>query len=541
MSFRSKACNHVSKVNPYIAEGIATIELANMVKLVESTYRAALNDPNGLELDYIRHCDPRTEFEKDVFKRNGAAPAIEMAVSDMRLMEISIKHRGEPLQKKFYIKLLFCRANNFIMISGKMSQLLSQLSDRCITAVKNQIYVQFVRAKFVVFELAQTINIGGKAIAQAIPHAKIHNEPANNKKAVSTSNRSKAKPLLFLNLLAKYGLEEAFRISCGVIPIFLSTESESDNEKRLKLLDSGYVVISSTGKRPGKIPKESWGIPKIYAMVHEDDISIELSICMASFFYLVERHPSNTDTLAKIYSQNIWLVIMGLINMGTNSYATLLAQMSNHIESVSRYFDEPSRKMFADIGIHVNDTFELLKIIMLNAHTWLSISNATMNDVTFKQISVLQKIASSVTSSIFHLNFRYHQMVTKRTEPLSNSDAEKLCNDYIKRGTAYDANKSKLVRNASIVGDRKLPRLCTVVDPTNRGGSEKNIVFSPADAVHSSLLWCMQVNHHPDSSPFGRGALNPFTGDGNNLLAPPSDPTEFELYVETNKLLATKL
>lgn len=540
MSFRDRAATHCKECNPVIAEGIATTALADMVKLVEACFRAALCDPNGLEFDYIAHCDPRVEFEKEIFRRPNTASSIEMAVSDMRLMEIHIKHRGVPLKKVFYMKLWFARQYNFVMISGKMNQILAMIADQCITVVKNEIFVQFARAKFIVSEALQVIKIGDQRISQTIPFAKIHNDSSTASKPGSRG-RSGPKPVLFLNLLAKYGLYEAFEISCGIRPVFINTTSETAEKEIAEYKAQGYLVVSSNGVRPGKIPTNAWAIPNIIAMIPENKVNIQVSICMASFFYLLERNASLTNTIERISSTTIWLVIMGLINMGDLNYPTLVNSMKNHIESVGRYLDEPSKKMFEGVGVYVEDTFELLTHIMLNAHSWISASGAHVASVTNKQLVVLSKIAEQITKNTFMLTFRYHQMVTKRNEPLTDNDAEKLCNDFLKRGLSFTASKSKLVRSASIVGDRRLPTLTRVVNPTRQGGGDRNIVFTPSDAAHSSLYSCMQVNYHPDGNPFGRAALNPFSGTGTRILIEPEDPEELELYRETNVLLNNKL
>ena len=532
---RRKACKRVRPINPVIAEGIATTEIRDgMLALVNACFKAALNDPDGLLFESIRACDPRDEVQREVFKKDGGQMSIETAMTDVRLVEVNLLHRGEPM-RPLYVKILGVRPNNTVMISGRMKYFAALLGDRCIstnvTSETTRLFVRFYRAKFQVHELSMMISINGLLKAVPIPWAQIHNDKTDkNGKKTSTGRRGRAKPTIFLYLLAVYGIYEAFRRVCGAAPIFTTIH---DKDKHLSLTQAGYVPVVSS---PVKSKKEL----EIIAWIKEDEVTVDMCNCLASLFYTMEYRPTNTDTIEKIEDKTVWLVVLGIINSGDEfSYATLAQAMSNHIDSVYRYFDAPSREKFEEFGIYVNDTYELLAHVMVHTHGWLQAGNSKIIDVTNKQISVLAEIAYSVTSAAFLLNFKYHQMRLKRQDVPSTAEADRLCRMHIKRGKAFDANKSPATRSFVVVGDRRLPTMVTLVDPTRQGSSSsKTITYSPSDAAHGSLLYCMQTNKCPTSSPFGRAALNPFTKSHRGLLMPPDD---LEAYEALNDALSRKL
>ena len=538
MSFmRFKACERVSPIDPIIAEGIATTEIRDgMLALVDACYRAALNDPDGLQYRNISPCDPRDEVAKECFKKDGGTLSIETAMTDVRLMEVHIDHRGEPM-KPLFVKILGVRPNNGVMISGRMKYFAAILGDRCIstnvTADHARLFVRFYRAKFQVNEISVMISVNGLFKAVPVPWAQIHNDKTDKsgKKTTTTGRRGKAKPTIFLYLLAVYGLYEAFERVAGAVPVFTTTD---DVDRHKELTKKGYVPVLSTPAKK-KVPLN------IIAWIKEDQCTVDMCNCLASLFYTMEYRPNNTNTIEKIENKTVWLVVLGIINSGDEfAYATLAQAMSNHIDSVYRYFDAPSKEKFEELGIYVNDTYELLSYLMTRTHAWLQTGNSKIIDVTNKQVSVLAEIAYAVTSAAFLLNFKYHQMRLKRLDVPTLAEAERLCRMHIKRGNVFEANRSPATKSLAVVGDRRLPCMTNLVDPTRQGSRKgnKTITYSPSDATHGSLLYNMQTNRNPSSSPFGRAALNPFTRIHKGLLLPPEN---LEEYNELNDLLSRKL
>lgn len=535
-TMRSAAARFVSPVNPLIAEGIATHELRGMVRLVDSCYRAALNDPKGLRYIGISGCDLRIDVASEVFKKGGTASSTETAMSDMRLYQIHLEYAGEPIKPAF-LKLLFPRDYNLLMISGKMKSIAATLGDQCLSCNNSEVFVRFKRARFVVSEFHHIIRVNGLYMSQPVPWAQIHNEKLDSagKKVGGIKQRGRAKPALFAYLLAVYGLQTAFEMVCGQSPVFVNMADHKtirDFEN-----DGTYSSVMSSGKKPSRSSSSAWRAPEFVAYVKTDDVTQELLICLASFFYLVEFHPSVTDTLEKINNKTAWLVLLGIINMGDLTYSTLAQAMQNHIDSVYRYFDEPSKEKFDELGIKVNDTYELLAYLVGHTHLLLCTSASKVADVTNKEVSVLADLAFNVTSAVFRLTFKISQMTSKRENPLTVAEVENLVRFFLKRGTSFSANKSPMARNASIVGDLRLPHAVKLVMPNKSGGSDKNISFQPCDAAHASQI-ATQINMLTTAQPFGKTGLNPFTGQTGSMLTPPIDP---ELYAETQALLDSKL
>lgn len=524
----------VSPINPLIAEGIATHELRGMVSLVDACYRAALCDPQGLMYRGMSACDPLAEVTSEVFKKNGSSSSIETAMSDMRLYHMHLEYAGMPL-KPVPIRLLFPRDYNMLLISGKMKSVAALLGDQCLgTNNGKEVFVRFKRARFVVKQLTHVILVNGLFMSQPVPWAQIHNDKTDSSgKKVASTRRGRAKPALFAYLLAVYGLDGAFEKVCGTAPIFVRSD---DKETRRKFDNDGsFSLITSTCKKPSRGASADWRAPEMVVYVKHNDVTQEMLICLGSFFYLVEYHPKLTDTMEKINSKIAWLVLLGNINMGDLLFSTLKLAMTNHIDSVHRYFDDPSKRNFEELGIHVEDTYSLLAYLVSHTNLLLCTSTSKVADVACKQVGVLADMAFTVTSAVFRLTFKLSQMTSKRKDPLSVSEIESLLRAYLKKGDAFKANHSPAARNTAVVGDLRLPHLTRLVSPNKV--DPNNIPFTPADAAHASQL-ITQIGALTTTQPYGKTALNPFAGDGHRILVAPCDP---ELYAETQELLDEKL
>jgi hypothetical protein len=249
----------------------------------------------------------RDEVQREVFKKDGGQMSIETAMTDVRLVEVNLLHRGEPM-RPLYVKILGVRPNNTVMISGRMKYFAALLGDRCIstnvTSETTRLFVRFYRAKFQVHELSMMISINGLLKAVPIPWAQIHNDKTDkNGKKTSTGRRGRAKPTIFLYLLAVYGIYEAFRRVCGAAPIFTTIH---DKDKHLSLTQAGYVPVVSS---PVKSKKEL----EIIAWIKEDEATVDMCNCLASLFYTMEYRPTNTDTIEKIEDKTVWLVVLGKV------------------------------------------------------------------------------------------------------------------------------------------------------------------------------------------------------------------------------------
>lgn len=503
------------ELNPDIANGLATkhMQPIEVERHISERLRALSKDfPEGMRFVDIVRCTPQEEFNEQTRRRSDSASrrTYDVAHSQLYMVKIRTRYNDEPLEDR-YLYLPYISDGGTITISDGRFVISPVLADRVFSISVDDIFMVLTRARLTYERIDHHYKVNGRRVTEPVIWSQVHNVSAAMKKMKKTV---RAKTTLMHYLLCKYGFSAAFSKFAHCTPVVGGSEI---NETTYP--PDEWMICSTNGLQPAGCKRTFWEQPMIRVAVRKKEWTDKVKYMMAGFFYIVDHFPLRMEP-AWVNNTRQWMIIMGEILFSSQiGVGRLYTDIENHLQSLDEYVDSILQAKLRDIGLPLNDTYELFAMIIENYNSWLLGAADKVSSMWGKEVSILYYTLYNITSGIVNMYFRLKAASKKDSSSpgrkvLTAQEINKIMKDTLKPGMIFSLTKKHgEVSTVSCPGDNMAFKLTTMLvqqTDTDRSSSkgDRVSVNDPINWTHASIMEVGGYANLPKSDPTGRGRIN---------------------------------
>jgi hypothetical protein len=506
------------KLNPILANGLACAHIPMSEAHIDSVWHAvARGFPPEFKYMGSERCTPQEEFNELTKKKNNKR-YYDVAISDIYMQRYTFTHEGEKIER--YLKLPFVGPAGTLHVSGSRFIISPVHADTAISILPTNIFVRLIRAK-VTFEREQQHYMAeGVRETAHVAWSEIYNK---NKKTAEMKPAIDAHTTIVHYLFCKYGMTKAFQMVAGCTPVVGTQETITEETHP----SSDWVVCTSTKLRPVKTYKLKFHIPSNIAVAipraqYEDPKQgqvIKNMVC--GFFYIVDHFPTRVKP-EWVDRESNWMILLGHLIWGSNvGDGRILSDVKEHIGSLDEYIDEIMRLKFIEIGMPIDNIYQLFGIILEKFNDWLLGAADNVSSMYGKELNILYYVLGDITKQINKFYFKLKSAHNSKRDPqngkraLTKKEIENLMNATISPGLIYAITRTHgEVSTISSSGDNMAFKITSMLvqqanSTRQKGGKSDNATISdPTKRVHVSVAEIGGYTNLPKSEPSGHSRLN---------------------------------
>lgn len=509
------------KLNPRTAKGLAVEHLRDPENYIDKVFRSADKGfPHPFR--YAGH-SPTTPIEDfDEQKRRagtnrGSRAQYDTAPSYVFMEKFHFTFDGEPLPAR-YISLPYVDEAGTIYISGSRYVISPIMADRVISVGEDDVFVRLLRAKLTFKRLGHHFRVNGQTETVNVVWSEIHNGRSKTKGATGAG---KAKTTMMHYLLGKYGFTETFARFGKCHPVVGGPEINTNTYPA-----SEWTICSSSQVRPRNAFRGNYAPSTIHIAVRNEEFSPVVKSMLAGFFYIADFFPQRVIPETRyLDSQRFWMILMGQILFSALTMEGQLADnIADHYHSLDYYIDIIVDQQLRDIGIQIDDVYQLFFIIIENFDSWVIDSADKLTSVYNKELNVRHFLLQDITSSIMNMNFRLNAAAKKG---LTKAEAINIMKNTLKSGKIFMIAKNHgEVSTISAPGDNMAFKMTSILIPQSESNkkakrNDRGILTDPTKLAHVSIMEICCYSNLPKSGPDGRQRVNHVAPlDDNNVVQP---------------------
>jgi len=498
------------KLSPLICNGLAIEHMKDIDKYVDQMFRVASKGfPEGLTYNGFKRCTPQEEFY-EVTKKKGPKRTFDVARSDIFMVKFFFTYKGEELPPR-YINLPFVSDAGCIVLGGSRFNISPILSDRVISVGVSNIFVRLLRARLTFERTSQHYIIDGRRETVQTVWALIYNKSARMKKLRPTV---KANTTMMHYLFCKYGFADTFLRFGNCRPVLGGEEINKTSYP-----EEEWVICSSTQAKP-KYWKGYYTPAIVRVAVRKEELTPAVRNMLGGFFYIADYFPTRIvpERIKSVNEKREWMVLMGhILFSGTIHEGELHDAIADHLASLDAYLDDILISKLFDIGVEVNDIYQLFAVIVEKFNDWLLAAADKVNSMLDKELSIRYYTMYQISAAIFNL---YFKLKAASKKDLTAKEIITMMNMTLKTGLVYSMTRNHgEVSTISSPGDNKAFKITSMLVPqagSNRlnGKKDRTMISDPAMRLHSSVAEIGCYANLPKSAPDGRSRINPFLDVG---------------------------
>lgn len=512
------------KLNPQLANGLATVQMPHVEKYIDDVIRAASRGSHeGLHYLGWARCTPSEEYAVNIRRRTPTRQprknpkmTVDMARTDAVMIKLFFRFHDVKLQPR-YVYLPFVGEAGSITINGSDFNIAPVLADRVVSIGTDSIFVRLFCDRITFKRTPVLYTCNGKRENIQMIYSLIHHDQGtgtDDKPAI------KAETCMAHYLFCKYGFTETFKKYCGFVPLV------SNYFDPAQYPESDWMICSTIGmtsRAAGKVfgdPTKQQGL-KLAIPVKQYTTLVRGLV--AGFFYVADRFPSHI-TADHLDSTRQWMTVMAYILFSANNgVGRLYDKMNSHLNSLDEYVDIITKANLADIGVEVDTIYDFFAFIIERFESEILKGSDKVSTMYEKELSVLYYVMFDLIKNIFKFNFQLTAAAKKNTNDPDGTRrglTERDVNAMLDR--AFNPRLiHRIVKNHGEItstgysGDCKAFKITSQLvlqkDSTKgkggRGGGRGSI-SDPSRQLHVSVAEVGSYSGMSKSDPSGRSKLN---------------------------------
>jgi hypothetical protein len=490
-------------MNEDIANGLAVKHFHDVEKYVDLVFKSAAKGfPLGLKYVDGKRCTPQEELAV-VTKKKGSKRMYDVARSDIYMMKYTFSYNGEELEPR-YLYLPFVSDAGTITIGGSRFNISPLLTDRVISVGVSSIFIRLLRDRLTFERMSQHYMVDGKRETVQVAWSLIYHKNAKMKKLRPTV---KANCTLMHYLLCKYGFYETFQRFGHCKPVVGGSEINKNVYP-----EDEWVICSSTQVKPKGCGRGFYEPTNIRVAIRKEEMTPMVKNMLGGFFYIVDHFPTYMPP-EWVDSKRQWMILLGhIIFSGTINAGKLYDDIADHMTSLDEYLDSLIMMKLHDIGVHVDDIYQVFAIVIEKFNDWLLAATDKVASMYDKELSILPFSLYEITSAIFKLYFKLKAASKKE---LTAKEIVATMNLTLRTGLIFSLTKGHgEVSTISTPGDNKATKITSMLVPqsaSNRQSQRKDraVLNDPSKRLHVSVAEVGGYSNLPKSEPSGRSRINP--------------------------------
>lgn len=492
-------------LNPDIASGLATRHIPEAEAYIDSVFRAVSKGfPEGFVYVRGERCTPQDEFNEITRRRNNRRE-FDTASSFLYMMRYVFRYRGEEIHR--YMYLPYVGAAGMINLGGSQFLISPILADRIISIGTNNIFLRLIRAKVTFERMIQHYMADGQRETVQVAWSLVYNK---DPRKLKIKPEIKAQTTLVHYLFCKYGFKETMQRFANCTPVVGGPDTINEaNYPREE-----WVICSSTQVNPKAYGQKSYMPSFVRLAIKRSEYTSTVKNYVCAFFYLADHFPSRIlpDKPEYLEHKRFWMTLMGLILFSSNIGEGKLADdVEDHIRSLDEYVDEIVKIKFRDIGMPVEDLYQIFGIVIENFNGWLLEGAERINSMYDKELSVLYYVLAPITEAI---NKFYFKLRSASRKELSKKEIETIFSKTLKPGLIYSITRNHgEISTVTTSGDNMAFKITSILVPQansskTTGRKDNATLGDPSKRLHVSVAEIGGYSALPKSEPTGRSRLN---------------------------------
>lgn len=492
------------KINPDIANGLATIHMKHVEAYLDDVIKAVSKDfPEGLLYVGCQRCTPQEEYAFATNKKSNRR-SFDISRSDVYLMKYFFKYNGEALPPR-YVYLPFVNDGSFINIGGSRFTISPVLSDKVISLGMTNVFVRLLRDKLIFERVPHNVIVNGNRETVQVIWSLIYHKPQNQK---NIKPLIKANCTLVHYLLCKYGFSGVFKKFGNCEPIVGGKEINKENYP-----EDEWVICESSGIKPKGVNDFNYTSSAIRIAIRVESFTPFVKSLVVGFFYIVDFFPSRVST-NYLNNTRLWIVLMGhILFSGSIGEGKLFNDVSEHFGSLDEYIDSIMHSKLKEIGYNCEDIYDLFAIVIDKFSEWIIRAKDEINTMYDKELNILYFVLMGITSSILKLHFKLKKAAAKKK--MEAKDVVGVMNLIMKPGVIFSiTNQHNGVSTISYSGDNKYFEITSMLvaqKSSNKqaSSSDRANISDPSKRMHISVGEVGGYLSVTKSDPSGRSQINP--------------------------------
>lgn len=509
--------NDTPKLNPILANGLASIHMLKVEEYIDQVITlTAKGFPPGLEYHGYKRCTPQEEFRERTRRRDNRQ-VFDIAESHIYMVKYLFTYMGEELPEMF-LYLPYVNDGGTIKLGGSLFTISPVLADRVISVGISNVFIRLLRGKVTFMRTPHQIYVDDKRETIQVTHGLIYNKNDRQKRFETTIKINSVLPHY---LFCKFGVKETFKKYGNTDIVIGSSEIDTQSypPEEWVICESMYEKLPVKPKALGRFAYQP---TNIRVAIRRKDFTPLVRQLVGGFYYVVDHFPDRL-TLEHIEATNFWKIMLGnILISGRVNAGILFNDMDEHINSLDEYIDIPVAVNLRDIGIHINDFYDLMVVVMDKFSDWTLEAGDNINSLYNKELSILYYVMYEITSAIFKL---YFKLKAGSNKVMNVKEVVNIFKTHLRTGLIFSITKMHgEISASSYSGDNKALKFTSIMVPqqdTNRLKSRKGrtAIEDPTKRLHVSVAEVGGYSNIPKSEPSGRSRLNLFVGvDSKNVV-----------------------
>lgn len=496
------------RFNKSVTEGTSKEIMKHIPDYLDDIFKSSIRSLSAsvpLRYEGYRKMIPEEEFDTIILNKNGKT-IYDLTNSDIYPVEYIFNYNGEPIKKQIYLP--FSARGNLMAISSVKYNIIPVLSDTVISPSPQKIFIRLLKDKLTFKSVVRNYVVNGERVPGHVIYTKI----VKIDSIKLTDRIGKPVTSIALYLVAKYGWKQTLKLF-GNIEDYVVTTGDVEHYRH------DYNVFESSKIKPR-------GLKESVYVGHDIKICINKKYPMTSFLknflfgiiYSLDLLPEQADDMLSVVNGNnladeimYWRILLGrIIYKNSFSIDRIVEDMTEHFDTLEGYIDNLIKAKLRDSGIHIENFYDLLQIILENFNTWILNSKEYNSDINNRYIDILYYIMFDIILSFNKSILNINKRASKKNDLLSYKEVVKLLGE-VKTKTIFQLVKSSspnlAIQLTEATSDIMYPKITALLEDQSRGNGVKrgnNTQFPEAtktlrghDLYLGSLLFLTKTSPSP--------------------------------------------
>jgi len=502
----------VPHFNDAVVNGIATESVKSAPDYIDAIIRSAMKSATEkLEYHGWRMLSPKEEYDT-LFTTGNNRINYDIAVSDIYKIELLFSYNGAPLPKR-YLYMPFLEDGGMMHISDTKYHIVPVLSDTVVSPDEKKVFIRLLRDKLIFTRTNRNVILNGNKIAGQVISSTIYRVST---RAIKDDLGSIVPPIA-LYLLAEYGFKDTFLKYAGIEPIITYDQDVSKYQET-------HDIYESIKLKPRSLKETHYIGHNVKVLVPKGKTTPYVENIIVGLIYTLDALPANANEMVDVINSGdiknelvYWKLMLGKIIFKNNYSADrIYADIVDHFISLKSYIDNLIKTKLAEIGIMVNDFFDLLAVILGKYSEWLLNSKTYNNNIFNRYIDVLYYIMYDIILGINKTIFELTRKSLKKD--LAINEVTRIFNANISSKKIFtlikSSNQNITMLLTDYASDNKYHKITSVLELQERGKNvtkSKSQVFPKATrTITGPDLFMGSILYLPKKAPTPKLRINPF-------------------------------
>ena len=437
---------HTPHVNKHVMEGIGYHLTQDLLELLNECARSIFASlPSPVKYAGLERCDIFEEYQMASRPRENKR-SYDLATSSFYMVKLKFTYDDKPFAKPIYLYMPYVEKGSIFTISGTLFHVTPILSDQIISPGVDSVFLRLVRDRITAKRVYHTVVINGELQNHHVVWVGVYRKI---KEGIKVPPTTAAEACIAHYLFGKMGVYQAFKKYANTDVVIggkeITTESHPPEE---------WVIIESSKVKPGTCKDKMYVPSDIKLAIHRSQWSHSAQILSLGLFYIIDHFTGRFKPERSYFeSSSLFKRLMGeIFKSGLYGQDKLYSVAEDHYRTTDNNLDTPILRQLKQMGVEVNDFYDLLFYVNLNFNRYVLEQQTNINSMFGKTLEVPFNMIYELTSNMVKALYRLNSL-SKSKVPTEQIAYEALAK-ALTTGKIFGLNRGKnICEQVSATGD----------------------------------------------------------------------------------------